>query len=71
MSIKKKCEQGEESTLERSQFIQRSGRIEAQVFGEFAAVLRVFMNTEFNVLAERLVELVEVLLIFRDLAEKV
>lgn len=37
----------------------------AQTFGELAAVLRIFVNTKLEVLAEGLVELVEVDLVFR------
>jgi hypothetical protein len=57
--------------LDRSHLLKRPGRVESQEFSEFAAVLGVLVNTELNVLAERLVKLVEIVLVFRDLAEKV
>ena len=45
--------------------------MEAQVFGEFAAVLSVLVNSELKVLAESLVELLEVILVFRNLGEQI
>ena len=45
--------------------------MEAQELGKLAAVLRVLVNTELDVLAERLVELLEVVLVLRDLGEQV
>jgi hypothetical protein len=48
----------------------RLGGEEAQELSELAAVLGVLMNAKFQVLAERLVELLEVILVLRDLAEE-
>jgi hypothetical protein len=60
-----------EFTLQRSRLIKRFCREEAQKLGEFAAVLRVLMNTELDVLAEGLVELAKIVLVFGDLVEKI
>jgi len=60
-----------EHTFQRSHLVDRLGRVEAQVPGKFAAVLGVLMDTKLNVLAESLVELVEILLVFHDLADEV
>ena len=49
----------------------RLGGVEAQELGEFAAVLSVLVNTELRVLAERLVELLEVVLVLGNLADEV
>jgi len=65
--MRKKCKY----TFQRRHLIDRFGRVEAQVLGEFAAVLGVLVNTELNVFAKMFVELVEVLLVFRDLADEV
>ena len=51
--------------------LRRLGGVEAQEFGKFAAVLSVLVNTELQVLAERLIELLEVVLVLGDLAEEV
>jgi hypothetical protein len=59
------------STVERSLLLGRLGREEAEVLGELGAVLRVLMNAELDVLAERLVELGEVVLVLGDLGEQV
>ena len=58
-------------TLEGGHLLRRLRREEAQELSELAAVLGVFVNTELNVLAERLVELVEVVLVLSDLGEEV
>jgi len=60
-----------EHTFQRSHLVDRLGRVEAQVPGGFAAVLGVLMDTKLNVLAKNLVELVEILLVFHDLADEV
>jgi hypothetical protein len=49
----------------------RLGGIEAQELGKLAAVLGIFVDTELQVLAERLVELGEVILVLSDLGEDV
>jgi hypothetical protein len=41
--------------------------VKAQEFGKLGAVLSVLVNSELNVLAERLIELLEVILVFRNL----
>ena len=51
--------------------IRRLRRVEAQELGQLATVLSIFMDTQLQVLAESLVELVEVILVFRNLADKV
>ena len=58
-------------TLERSLFLERLRREEAQEFSKLAAVLSIFVNTELQVLAESLVEFVEVVLVLRNLGEEV
>ena len=60
-----------ELTLERSHLLRGFSGVEAQELGELAAILSVLVNTELEVLAERLVELVEVVLVLCDLGEKV
>ena len=45
--------------------------VEAKEFGELAAVLSILVDTELDVLAEGLVELVEVVLVLGDLGEEV
>ena len=45
--------------------------METQEFSEFAAVLSVLMNTKFDVFAERLIELLEVVFVFSDLREQI
>jgi len=47
------------------------GREEAQELGKFAAVLSVLMNTKLQVLPERFIELLEVVLVLGDLGEKI
>jgi hypothetical protein len=51
--------------------LRRLGRVEAEELGKFAAVLSVLMNTKLQVLAERFVELFEVVLVLSDLGEKI
>jgi hypothetical protein len=51
--------------------LRRLGREEAQELGKFAAVLSVLVNTKLQVLAERFVELLEVVLVLGDLGEKI
>ena len=57
-------------TLERHLFLGRLARKEAQVLGKLGAVVRVLMDTELEVLAKGLVELVEVVLVLGDLAQE-
>jgi hypothetical protein len=59
-----KWEQVQIRTFQRSHLIERFGGIEAQKLSELAAVLRVFVNTKLDVLSERLIEFVEVVLVF-------
>ena len=54
-------------TFERDRIIDSFGRVEAQEFGKLGAVLSVLVNSELDVFAERLVELLEVILVFRNL----
>ena len=52
-------------------FLARFGGVEAQEFSELAAVLSILVNTELDVLAEGLVELVEVVFVLSNLADEV
>jgi hypothetical protein len=45
--------------------------VETQELGKLATVLSIFMNTELDVLAKRLVELLEVVFVFRDFGEQI
>lgn len=45
--------------------------VESEEFSELASVLGVFVDTELQVLAERLVELLEVVLVLSDLGDQV
>ena len=54
-------------TFECDRIIDSFGGVETQEFGKLATVLSVLMNPELDVLAERLVELLEVILVFRNL----
>jgi len=45
--------------------------METKEFSKFAAVLGVLMNTEFDVFAEGLIELLEVVFVFSDLREQI
>ena len=51
--------------------LARLGGVEAQEFSELAAVLSILVNTELDVLAEGLVELVEVVFVLSNLADEV
>jgi hypothetical protein len=51
--------------------ISRFGGEKAKEFSELASVLRVFVNAEFQILAKRLIEFGEVILVLGDLAEDV
>jgi len=57
--------------LEGSLLVGGLGRVEPEVLGEFGSVLRVFVDTELDVLAEGFVELGEVVLVLGDLGEQV
>ena len=58
-------------TLQRSRLLHVLRREEAEELSELAAVLGVLVDTELDVLAEGLVELVEVVLVLRNLGEEV
>lgn len=58
-------------TFHACQFIGTLGGVEPQEFGQLGAVLLVLVDTEFEVLAEGLVELVEVVLVFSNLGKHV
>lgn len=58
-------------TLERDLLLSRLGRVEAEELSELTAVLGILVDTELQVLAERLVELLKVVLVLCDLAEEV
>jgi hypothetical protein len=45
--------------------------VETQEFSKFAAVLGILMNTELDVFAESLIELLEVVFVFSDLREQI
>jgi hypothetical protein len=49
----------------------RLGRVEAKELGELRAVVGVFVDTELDVLAKGLVELLEVVLVLGNLAKQV
>jgi hypothetical protein len=51
--------------------IHRLGGEETQELGELAAVLGILVNTEFQVLAEHFVKLLEVVLVLGNLAEEI
>ena len=55
---------------ERSGVVTRFGRIESEKLGKGCSVLGILMDTKLDVLGESRVELVELLLIFRDLLEE-
>ena len=61
----------ETRTFKRGLLLGRLGGVEAQELGQLAAVLSVLVDAEFQVLAKGFIELVEVVLILRNLAEKV
>ena len=54
-------------TFEGDHIIDGFGRVEAQVLGKLAAVLSILVDPELEVLAKCLIELLEVILVFRDL----
>lgn len=56
--------------LERGHLVVGLGRVEAEQLGELGAVLGVLVDPELEVLAERLVERLEVVLVLGDLAEQ-
>jgi hypothetical protein len=58
-------------TLERSLFLERLGREEAEELGELATVLSILVDTKLQILAESLIEFAEVILVLRDLGEQV
>lgn len=58
-------------TLQRNLLITRLRRVEAEEFSKLATVLGILVNTKLDVLAEGLVELVEVVLVFGDLRDEV
>jgi len=58
-------------TLKGDLFINGLRRVEVKEFGKFAAILSILMNTELNVLAKALVELLEVILVLSDLREQI
>jgi len=60
-----------EHTFERSLLIKRLGGVETEIFREFAAVLCILMDTELNVLAKGLPELVIIVFVLSDLTNKV
>jgi hypothetical protein len=60
-----------ECTFQRSLLLARLGRVEPQKLGKLTPVLRVLVNTQFDILSERLVELCKVVLILRNLLEHV
>ena len=58
-------------TLQASQLFSRLRRMEPEEFCELAAILRTLMNPQLDVLAESFVELVEIVLVLRNLLEQV
>ena len=58
-------------TLEAGLLICRFCRVKSKELSKLAAVLGVLVDTQLDVLAERLVELVEVVLVLSDLGEQV
>ena len=62
---------GQVLTLEGGHLLGRLRRVEAEELSELAAVLRILVHTELDVLAEPFVELGEVLLVLRNLGEEV
>ena len=70
-SLRDQNKKGYGRTLERGLLVNGLGREETQELGKLAAVLRVLVDTELQVLAKGLIELVKVVLVFRDLTEEV
>ena len=60
-----------ELTLEGGHLLGGLGGVEAEELSKLAAVLRVLVDTELDVLAEGLVELAEVVLVLSDLGEQI
>ena len=60
-----------ERTLERRNLVHRLGRVVAQEFRQLAAVLSILVDTKLEVLRKGLIELIEVILVLRNLAEDV
>ena len=58
-------------TFEAGLLICHFHRVESKELNTFAAVLDLLMDTQLDVLAKRLVELVEVVFVFRNLGEQV
>ena len=58
-------------TLQRNLLVKGLRRVESEEFCELATVLSILVDTQLNVLAEGLVELLEVVLILRDLLNEV
>ena len=58
-------------TLEGNLVIDSLRRMESQEFGKFAAVLSILMDTKLEILAEGLIELLEVVFVLSDLREHV
>jgi hypothetical protein len=58
-------------TFEGNLVINSLCRVETQEFSKFAAVLGILMNTELDVFAESLIELLEVVFVFSDLREQI
>ena len=58
-------------TFEGSELIVRFRGVETEELRKLATVLSIFVNAELDVLAERLVELGEVVFVFGNLADKI
>ena len=58
-------------TLQASQLFSCLRRMEPEEFRELAVILRILMNPQLDVLAESFVELVEIVLVLRNLLEQV
>ena len=58
-------------TLQRNLLVKGLRRVESEEFCELATVLCILMDTQLNVLAEGLVELLEVVLVLRNLLNEV
>jgi hypothetical protein len=58
-------------TLERNLLLERLGRVEAKELSKLGSIVRVLVDTELDVLAKGLVELLEVVLVLGDLAYQV
>jgi len=58
-------------TLEGNLVVNGLRRMETQEFSKFAAVLSILMDTELDVFAEGLIELLEVVFVFSDLRKQI